>query len=456
MPATPLTDTAIRTELLYRRDDAAESARIGTRDDGLVAPRPSAFELDSESDQVRALLFPHSLSSFIADYYEKKWLFIERGETPRPHEDLYPIAALLADFREQRLPTNVVQFVGRNVADERIDLAADDVTLESVNTSNLEQRLSLLNFERVAEYIENGAGSIVVNRIECFVPRIFDLVWELGADLRTDVLVNAYYTPRGSRTFDIHWDYHDVFVLQVDGRKHWRAYETLVPLPLSGRDYMESEAFEGYAEALKYDTITLGPGDALYLPRGVPHCAWTDDSSALHLTVGLLQPTWMDVLQAAADEVLRSCEKNLSFRTNCPAVFAGIPDRDLRRTFEGMVEVFRRKLLDTDPRLLVRRMVSKTPRIFRGQRGAAVCTNTVVARNPSIHFRGHGTDGSWLEFHERVLRFPPGTVQAVEFVASARRFVVREIPGLSDEERIVLTNRLLGEGFLRLLEQGLP
>ena len=124
MNSSPLTDEAIRTELLHLGHNAAESAQIGTEDDGLVAPGPSSFELDAESDQVRMLLFPHSLSSFLADYYEKEWLFIDRGETRRPHEDLYSIAALLEDFRELRLPSHVVQFVGRNLTDERIEFAA--------------------------------------------------------------------------------------------------------------------------------------------------------------------------------------------------------------------------------------------------------------------------------------------------------------------------------------------
>jgi hypothetical protein len=169
----------------------------------------------------------------------------------------------------------------------------------------------------------------------------------------------------------------------------------------------------------------------------------------LHLTVGFLQPTWIDVLDAAAEQALASCEKKFSFRTVCPAVFSGIADDVLQRSFQDMVEVFRQKLHETDPRVLVRMAMARTPRRFRGIRDPAVGAETVILRNPAIDFRGHDEKGSWLEFHGRHLRFPPGVAAAVDFVSSTRRFVVREIPGLSDTDRLVLVTRLLREGYLR-------
>ena len=53
--------------------------------------------------------------------------------------------------------------------------------------------------------------------IQAFTRR---LVEELGHPAQ----VNAYITPESSRGFDPHYDVHDVFVLQVDGEKHWRVH----------------------------------------------------------------------------------------------------------------------------------------------------------------------------------------------------------------------------------------
>ena len=48
--------------------------------------------------------------------------------------------------------------------------------------------------------------------------------------------VNVYLTPKGSQTFPVHVDEHDVFVLQVQGEKIWRLYE-MQELTVMRRDY---------------------------------------------------------------------------------------------------------------------------------------------------------------------------------------------------------------------------
>jgi hypothetical protein len=53
-------------------------------------------------------------------------------------------------------------------------------------------------------------------------------------------------------------------------------------------------------------SVVLGPGDALYLPRGFIHAAETGEDRSIHLTVGVLAATAYDVvrdvLTLAADE----------------------------------------------------------------------------------------------------------------------------------------------------------
>jgi hypothetical protein len=46
------------------------------------------------------------------------------------------------------------------------------------------------------------------------------------------VQVNAYLTPPASRGLGVHHDTHDVFVLQVHGRKLWQVWDAAVPFPL--------------------------------------------------------------------------------------------------------------------------------------------------------------------------------------------------------------------------------
>ncbi len=49
----------------------------------------------------------------------------------------------------------------------------------------------------------------------------------LALDLGHAVQVNAYLSPAAAKGLELHFDYHDVFVLQLDGAKRWRVWEPL-------------------------------------------------------------------------------------------------------------------------------------------------------------------------------------------------------------------------------------
>src|SRR4029079_992330 len=43
----------------------------------------------------------------------------------------------------------------------------------------------------------------------------------LSYELSAGFQVNAYLTPQNARGLNVHYDTHDVFVLQLEGMKHW-------------------------------------------------------------------------------------------------------------------------------------------------------------------------------------------------------------------------------------------
>lgn len=113
------------------------------------------------------------------------------------------------------------------------------------------------------------------------------------------VQANIYLTPPGAQGFRVHYDTHDVLVLQVAGEKRWRLWPGQpVPRPTRRTPWPGDIAPEGDAAAL-----TLRPGDTLYVPRGVMHdaAAQDGDEPSLHVTVGLLDPSFATVLRLAVD-----------------------------------------------------------------------------------------------------------------------------------------------------------
>jgi len=103
------------------------------------------------------------------------------------------------------------------------------------------------------------------------------------------VQANIYLTPPGAQGFRRHFDGHDVLVLQVAGEKRWTIWPGQpFPDPTPRTPWRNDIAPQGEAEHL-----TLRPGQALYVPRGVLHeaAAQPEGPPSLHITVGLLEPS---------------------------------------------------------------------------------------------------------------------------------------------------------------------
>ncbi|MFT4048015.1 MAG: cupin domain-containing protein [Solimonas sp.] len=154
-----------------------------------------------------------------------------------------------------------------------------------------------LNRKRLYERLSEGA-TLVFNRLECFMPLAALLCQNLAERMRNPTMANAYLSfsgiGGGEATFGAHWDTHDVFALQLIGRKRWRVYEPTLTLPLSSQTSQRS----GHCRpAVPVLDCVLSPGDLLYLPRGWWHEVELIDRASFHVSVGLYPPSLHDYMQ---------------------------------------------------------------------------------------------------------------------------------------------------------------
>jgi hypothetical protein len=160
--------------------------------------------------------------------------------------------------------------------------------------------------EKVLDRYAAGA-TLVLQGLHRLWPPLIEFAGALAGELAAPVGVNAYVTPPASRGFGTHYDTHDVFVLQVAGRKRWRVYEPVLPDPLaqqaSGTRAAEVSAVSDSAPVLD---VVLSAGDSLYLPRGWLHSAAALGEQSLHLTLGVRAITRYALVETlllmAADE----------------------------------------------------------------------------------------------------------------------------------------------------------
>ncbi len=170
------------------------------------------------------------------------------------------------------------------------------------NTRGTGSPIPRLNATALTRELRDGS-TLVLDAVDELHPPITKLAEALERIFRVRVQVNAYAGWRTSHGFDLHWDDHDVFILQVAGRKHWKVYTTTRKYPLR-RDV--EPATEPPSEVL-WDGL-LEDGDLLYIPRGWWHVAEPLDEPTLHLTVGVNNPTGADLLNWLSDR-LRALEQ---------------------------------------------------------------------------------------------------------------------------------------------------
>ena len=185
--------------------------------------------------------------------------------------------------------------------------------------------------------------TLVLQGLHRLWPSIIRFSGDLVEEIGHPVQVNSYITPASSRGFDPHHDVHDVFVLQIAGRKRWRIHEPVLesPLPEQPWEQLKTQVAERAAGEPLIDA-ELAPGDALYLPRGYLHSAVAQGELSIHLTIGVHPITRATIV----DELLREARLDEALRTSLPAgVDLGDPDElaaHVRATLTALTDLLAR------------------------------------------------------------------------------------------------------------------
>ena len=317
-------------------------------------------------------------------------------------------------------------------AGEKLELGAYTTDLPwrpAAFTGTIDVPRALAEFERGA--------TIVLQALHHTHPPLGEFCRLLEEELGQPVQANAYFTPSGSQGLPVHHDTHDVFCLQIAGRKRWLVYEPAFELPLRNQRYRPEMGEPGPAVL----DLALEPGDTLYLPRGWLHEALTSDADSLHLTVGVSVYTWLDAARAA----LEACSDEVEFRRSVPE--DGAPTADLlgllaeRLRPEDVVARRRSKLVRTR-RPVVADGLSELRAL------GSLTEETLLERRPTVLW--DLSDGA-LVFEGKRLQFPEHAQSALEAIAEAEGpFCAADLPGPLDVEgRLVLIRRLVREGFVR-------
>ncbi|KAM6069222.1 LOW QUALITY PROTEIN: ribosomal oxygenase 1 [Theristicus caerulescens] len=208
----------------------------------------------------------------------------------------------------------------------------------------------------VWDFYQNGCSLRLLSP-QAFSPTVWQLLCILQEHFGSMAGANTYLTPPGTQGFAPHYDDIEAFVLQLEGKKHWRVYSPRTDAEMlpqfSSANLTQAELGEPVLETV------LEAGDLLYFPRGFIHQGdCLPDAHSLHITVSSYQRnSWGDLLEKLLPAALQmALEEDVEYRQGLPMDYLrymGVANSDAvdvcRTAFIEKVQGLIRKLVNYAP-----------------------------------------------------------------------------------------------------------
>ena len=169
------------------------------------------------------------------------------------------------------------------------------------------QSIPMVNMRRLGGLLREGA-TLILDQANVFDPTMEVACRALQWWSHERVQVNAYLTTNDASGFPLHWDDHDVIVVQLAGEKQWEVRGTSRPVPM----YRDADPNNTPSQEIVWAGL-MQAGDVMHIPRGHWHQATRDgrgSGNSLHVTFGITKRTGASWLAWLGDW----CRENEIFR----------------------------------------------------------------------------------------------------------------------------------------------
>jgi len=396
-------------------------------------------------DGFASLIAPLGQQRFLDEYWERKPFVIRRGHG---HGCAGYFDSLLSMAAVDALVGNAVL----READIRIANGHKKRLFAEFSRDGVADRRALLR--------EHAAGAtLVFDQIDRLHAPLDRALARCEVDLQLPCRANAFLTPPGQQGFHLHYDTHDVVILQLAGTKDWQICDSPLALPHEEQQY--DHALSAIAKPLA--SLTLHPGDVLFMPRGFIHAASAGATTSLHVSIALrtraLREVAVSALGRAAQES-PSLRKAALFRHGrseqvhqARAELHRLVDRlDLGAAFDEVLKSF---VLQRDrPRdgaLLAHEAATEFAHAPAAEPASAIGQDTSLRLRPECLFHAFAEGGNLrLAIDGQSIALPAGVRPALELIGRGARFHARALPGLEEESRLLLVRKLHQAGMIAL------
>ncbi|MEV5592883.1 cupin domain-containing protein [Streptomyces sp. NPDC052496] len=160
------------------------------------------------------------------------------------------------------------------------------------------QSIPMANMRSLGRLLEQGA-TLILDQLNVFDPTMEVACRALQWWSRERVQVNAYLTTNDAAGFPLHWDDHDVVIVQLAGEKEWEVRAPSREVPM----YRDADPNNTPSDEIIWSGM-MRAGDVMHIPRGHWHQATRTGSGSgksLHVTFGITKRTGASWLAWLAD-----------------------------------------------------------------------------------------------------------------------------------------------------------
>ncbi|MET0394539.1 MAG: cupin domain-containing protein [Chitinophagaceae bacterium] len=385
------------------------------------------------------LIAPLTVEDFFANYWEKKYVH-NRHDDPGYFNNVLSIADIDTFLSQQNLMPEGLRLLHKGK-----DVPPYEWT-KSETLMNGTARVSA-SPEKMLKWFYDGS-TIIINSAEKGIPGLAAACRAFEQEMKIVVQANIYITPPHSQGFHIHYDPHDIFLMQIKGPKTWHIYDTGEELPTTFHPFRKKP--ELVAE------FDINSGDFLYLARGTSHQAFTSDHSTIHVNFSLKPRYGFHLIE---DLVKIAEHEDVFFRRTIPT---GLASEEEKKQY---TDAFKQKLHSLVDKISPKRLLDKQSEHFAtrqtldfgrllitGLQTELLRADTVVARKQGFDYviKTAGNDTN-IHFGTQRLTIPPFVDKAI--FLQDQPFKIKDVKGLlTAEGKVAIVKELIAGGWLEIRE----